>query len=58
MTDKTTVELGNDVWNALLAMALEHHVPRHVAFAAIQSLQQALMNAQHLPQSVNEGDAA
>ena len=46
MTEKTTVELSNDVWNAILAMALEHPIPRHAAFAATQALQQALIKAQ------------
>lgn len=46
MTDKTTVELSNETWNTLLAMALEHPVPRHAALAAIQTLQKALIDAQ------------
>ena len=45
MTDKTAVELSNETWNTLLAMALEHPVPRHVALATIQTLQKALIEA-------------
>jgi hypothetical protein len=58
MTDKTAVELSNETWNTLLAMALEHPVPRHVALAAIQTLQKALIDAANKSAAVVSGEAA
>ena len=57
MNEKTTLELPNDVWRILHAMALEHPVARHVAIGAIQMLEHALMKAQQPPTVDKEPEA-
>lgn len=57
MTDKTRLELPNEIWRVLHAMVLEHPVPRHVAFGAIQALEQAMVKAQQPPPPDKEPSA-
>jgi hypothetical protein len=42
MTDKTSLELPNEIWRVIHAMVVERPVARYVAFPAINAFEQAM----------------